>query len=173
MIVNSNDIRGKKIISEKEGKELATADDLFFDTNKKKVVAILTDSQLGFENARAVLLSKVKSIGETIIIGSETDLMKAADALKPDSGADGDPDTLVGSKEVTKSGDDLGTISNISFDSKSGDIKETTSDDNGEEKKAQIKKVVTSSEEMTVVDGKEKNPNQKSPIDQLKSVLGK
>jgi uncharacterized protein YrrD len=173
MDIKSVDILNKRIISKKEGVELAIAKELFFDTKNKKVVAILTDTSGGLENAKGVLLKKVKSIGETIMVETKEDLVPASDIVKPEKDEAGNNQTLVGSTQITEDGQDLGQILDVTFDSKSGQIKAATSNDEGEKKTSKIDKVVTVSPTTTVVKGKEKekDKNKKGPLEQLKGML--
>ena len=172
MKIKSSDILGKKIISKNESKELAVADDLFFDTKKKKVVAVLIGTKDGLENAKAVLLTKVKSISETIMIESEKDIVSASEVIKPEKDHTGRNQIMMGNIQITESGQDLGEITDITFDSKTGEISNTTSNVDGAKKTAKVDKIISTSAFMTVVKGKEEKPDEgKNPIQQIKSFF--
>jgi uncharacterized protein YrrD len=171
MKINSKDILNKKIIAEKQGKEIATAQDLFFDTKNKKVVAILTNTSKGLNNAKGITLKKIKSISETIIIENQKDLLPATQIIKPEKDKKGNFEVLAGSKQVTEDGQDLGTILAVVFDSKSGKILEIISKDNDKEKTAKIERIITVSPGMTVVKGREKDDKQQDPIEKIRTIF--
>jgi uncharacterized protein YrrD len=160
MKIKVSDIRGKTIISEKGGKILGTADDVVYDTSKMKIIAILSNISKGLAMAKAIPIKSIKNISDSIIIKSEEDYKPVSEVIHFALNPTGKAEFLAGTKLVTDKGQEMGKLKDIVFDSKSGQVMEAETIQQGQKKPVKVEKIISSSNETTVVKGKEKKSSE-------------
>src|SRR3712207_6489344 len=115
-----SDLIGKPIVSFDDGSEIETIQDLVFDQNNNQLLGFVVDEGGWFSGARVLPLNRVQALGpDTVIVPDKK-------AVIP---ADADPtfrrilernNVLKGTKIVTTDGKDLGTLTDLYFDEKTG-----------------------------------------------------
>lgn len=125
MLVKANDVIGAKIISLDTGKEIKKIEDVIYDGKENKVLAFLVDSGGLFSNAKVIFLEDTKGIGkDAVIIESEKNIKDTSKVPKNVGNIARESNYLTKTRVITEQGRDLGQISDILFDPKTGKVEE-------------------------------------------------
>ena len=104
------------------GKQEHKVQDVIFDPKKNMVVGLLVDEGGWFGTAKVLPLDRVKSIGEDAVIIEAADAIQNADSVPSIQQVMDQENVLKGTKLMTESGKDLGTLVDISFDEVTGKV---------------------------------------------------
>jgi uncharacterized protein YrrD len=120
MLLKGSDIRGMKVISKQDGKQIDTVKDILYSSDKQRVVGFLLSEELLSNGARYIEYADVASIGQDAIMIDTAQAVKdgAKDRV---SGMKG-KDMFVGKEVVTENGNHVGKISDVCVDTESGSI---------------------------------------------------
>lgn len=125
MIVKGNDIIELKIISLQDGQELERVKDIIYDPYTNEIRALLIDKGGWFSDAKVVLTKDIHSIGEdAVIIPSENHIKKASDVPKRIASIAKDNQYLTKTNIITEQGKEIGFVTDIYFDSVTGQVSE-------------------------------------------------
>lgn len=160
MLIKGNDVLDLKVISINEGKYIENVDDLIYDPRTHKVRALLVDKGGWFSKAKVILFEDIKTIGkDAIIIESESQL-KTADEVGERIATISKSDTfLTKTKIITETGTELGSVSDIYFDQKTGDVIDLEVSQGGlkdlqsGKKRVKVSDIITIGEDATIVKG--------------------
>lgn len=123
-----NELKGKeviglKVISINDGKQIGKVEDLIYDPKENKLKAFLIDEGALFKDAKLILREDVKSIGhDAVIIESKEKIIKASKVSHLISNIARGNEYLTKTKIVTENGNDLGNVSDVFFDLKTGKV---------------------------------------------------
>ncbi len=116
------DIVGKNVVALEGGERISSVQDLIFDHEADKLLALLVDEGGWFRTAKIVPIQAVSSFGEdAVVIGSAGDVVDAtsvprvAEILQQDK-------SLVGTTLMTTDGKNLGKLADLYFDEQSGRV---------------------------------------------------
>lgn len=125
MLIKGTDVIGLNVFTLDKGEKIEDVDDIIFDPKENKVRALLVKSKGLLSDSKVILLDDIKSIGkDAVIINSEEALKNASDVPEPVSSIANDGVYLTKTKIVTEDGMNLGNVSDIYFDSKTGQVEE-------------------------------------------------
>ncbi|HHV60042.1 MAG TPA: photosystem reaction center subunit H [Clostridiaceae bacterium] len=110
---------GLPVLSAEDGKKAGNVIDVFFCPDKKRVIAFIIDTGHVKNNKSAVLPGNVRSLGkDALIIDSRNSLIKEKDFKLFLSGIG----RLIDLRVYSKQGEFMGTVKDIIFDHKTGNI---------------------------------------------------
>lgn len=116
------DMIGKNVVALSTGERVATVNDLVFDHEAARLLALLVDEGGWFRAARVIPLLAVRSFGDdAIVVGSPEDVL-AANNLERVPDILNDNATLIGTTLMTTDGKNLGRLADMYFDESSGDV---------------------------------------------------
>lgn len=117
-LIKGSDVLGLKVISVLEGKELHPVNDIIYDPALNKVTALLIDKGGWFSDARVIAIEDVQSIGEDAVIIESSDRVRPASSVNQRTANIARDDiNLTKTRIITDKGTDVGTITDIFFDS--------------------------------------------------------
>lgn len=116
------DLVGLPVMSFAEGEQLGKVEDILFDPEQNRVVALLTDSGGWFSSARIVPWQNIQTIGhDSIIVPSRSAEIKADNDPYVKRIMDAD-NILVNTQVYSEDGRDLGKIGDLFLDDSSGEV---------------------------------------------------
>jgi uncharacterized protein YrrD len=125
MNTKGQNVIGLKIITLDNGKEVDSVKDIIYDPKLNQVRALLIDSGGWFSDAKILMMNDVNSIGDdAVIIESQTKIKKASEIEDRVSSIAKDGTYLTKTKVITEDGKELGSISDIFFDTSTGEVQE-------------------------------------------------
>jgi uncharacterized protein YrrD len=158
MNIKGKDLLGKKIIAIATGTEIGNVEDIIYDPLKNQIRGILVDKGGWFSEAQIILMTEVKSIGpDALMVENETAIKKASDIQGRVSNIAEEGHYLTKTRIITEEGKELGTVSDLIFDSETGDVAEFEISEGvlknmqSGKKYVQIHDIVTIGEEATIV----------------------
>lgn len=157
MLIKGNDVIGLKILSLKQGRQIDDVSDLVYDPQNHQVKALIVDKGGWFSDAKLILYKDVESIGKDAVMVKTTDVVRKASDIseRVESIAKAD-NYLTKTKIVTDSGTDLGSVSDIYFDDKTGRVEEFEVSQGlknlqSGKKRVRVSDIVTIGEDATIV----------------------
>lgn len=119
--IKASDIIGRKVMDIERGKDVGVVQDVIYSPNSGKVFAFLTDDKGWFSGASVIYLEDIKSVGEDrILLKSELVMHDAMDEKKRLSGISNTAKGLQKTAVISENGNDLGVVTDFSFDAQSG-----------------------------------------------------
>jgi uncharacterized protein YrrD len=120
MLMTGSDLKGLKVISKQTGKEVDSVKDVLYSLENRKIMGVLLSEGLMSNNATFINYGDIKSIGEhAIMIDSDQAIKEGAkDRIAQLKGSD----MYKGKKIVTESGDKVGSISDVVFNTDTAQI---------------------------------------------------
>jgi uncharacterized protein YrrD len=163
MIVKGNHMIGLKVFSIREGKYMGTISDAIYDSSHNKARAFLLKSS-GVIGEQAVLsLADLKTIGPDAVLIESEEAVGLASELSPRLSSMIENDTyFTRTKVVTDDGTDLGTVSDVYFDTYTGSIVELEisggpfEDMRSGKKRIELTDVITLGPDVTIVQAQTK-----------------
>ncbi len=116
------DIIGKPIISYDKGEKFNTVEDLIFDQTSNQLLGFLVSESGWFSSAQVLLLKDVQAIGPDAVITTSQDTIANASETPAVSHILDHNNILKGTRILTVDGRDLGTMIDLYFDEKTGDV---------------------------------------------------
>lgn len=116
------DLVGLPVMSFAEGEQLGKVEDILFDPEQNRIVALLTDGGGWFSSARVVPWQNIQTVGhDSVIVASRSAEIKADSDpyIKRIMEAD---NILVNTQVYTEDGRDLGKIGDLFLDDTSGEV---------------------------------------------------
>jgi uncharacterized protein YrrD len=125
MLIKGNDVIGLKVVTLHEGKLLGKVEDIVYDPYINKVRAVVLDSGGFFREAKVVMLEDVHSIGhDAVVIISERVVRKTSEVTERVASIANNNKNLTRTRIITDSGNELGRVSDLIFDTKTGHVGE-------------------------------------------------
>jgi uncharacterized protein YrrD len=125
MIIQATKVIGHKVISLEQGEELERVDDILYSSDTHTVQGVLVKPKGIMSNAKVILLSEIQSIGTDAVMVQTKDTVKSAkDASEEIKTVANSKHFLTQTKIVTEEGVELGSITDIFFDSQTGIVQE-------------------------------------------------
>lgn len=126
MIVKAKSVIGSPIYTLKQGKRLENSvEDVVYDPQANRVEALVLDKGGWFSDTRVILLQDVHSIGDDVVLIQNDGVIKSADDVKPKVASIAKGENYLSADQViTEDGKDLGKISDLFFDSATGEVSE-------------------------------------------------
>lgn len=160
MIVKGTKVIGLDIYTVADGKQIGKVNDIVYDPHENKVLALITDEGGWFSDAELIMMSDVHNIGDkAVLVEKEDNVKKASDVpQKVNSIAKSDND-LTSNKIITEDGQNLGKITDIYFDTITGEVIEfevsqgALLDAGSGKKTVKISDIITIGEDATIVSG--------------------
>lgn len=159
MLIKANDVIGAKIYTVDTGKEVEDVDDVIYSPEENKVVALLAKSKGIFSDAKVIFLTDAKGVGkDAVLIESESMMKNSSDIPQKISHIAEEDTYLTKTKVITEDGKDLGEVSDILFDTLTGQVKEFEVSQGlrnlaSGKKKVNIQDIVTVGKDATIVKG--------------------
>jgi len=117
-----SDLIGKPIIAFDSGERLENIEDLLFDQNSNQLLGFLVDEGGWFSTARVLPLENVQSIGQdAIIVPSKNTIVNATQVPAINRILERN-NVLKGTRIMTTDGRDLGTMADLYFDERTGQV---------------------------------------------------
>lgn len=158
MLVKGKDVIGLRVITLERGEKIDDVEDLIYDPTQNRVVALLVDEGGWFSDARVIPFEHVKHIGkDAVMVESDQVLKKASQMPERISHIAKDDTFLTKTKIITESGTMLGKVTDIHFDSETGDVVELEVSEGGlkdlqsGKKRVKVKDIITVGEDATIV----------------------
>lgn len=124
-IVKGSSVIGLKIITLQDGREVGKVKDIIFNPDSQYVEALLIDEGGVLRDTKVIDLPTIKSIGKDAVIIDQEQTIKKADDIPKEVVDIAKGDTyLTKTKIMTETGDELGQISDVYFDEKTGKVTE-------------------------------------------------
>ncbi|MCL5090527.1 MAG: PRC-barrel domain-containing protein [Patescibacteria group bacterium] len=125
MLIKASKVIGLPVFTIKEGKKIEDVNDVIYDPNQQKVIALLVESSGWFSDAKVIMLTDIRSIGPDAIITETENVIKKASSLpEPLSSIAEHNQKVRKTQVVTENGAALGKVSDIFFDDKTGFVEE-------------------------------------------------
>jgi uncharacterized protein YrrD len=159
MLIKGSDVIGTKIITINEGKEIEDVDDIVYDPTDNRVKALLVAPGGLFSDAKVILTEDVTAIGEDAVLVESRDVLKDAGEVKGPVSSIAEGNTyLTKNKVISEEGKDLGTITDIYFDNKTGlvsefEVSQGLEDIKSGRKRIKITDIITVGEDAVIVRG--------------------
>jgi uncharacterized protein YrrD len=123
MSSKASNIKGLPIFSLSQSKNIGKAEDVVYNPENKKIEAILVNADGLLSEKKAILIGNIKSVGkDAIMVDSDQVLKKETEVPEDIAKLIKSKKTLPKSKVITESGMNLGNISDLIFDSSSGEV---------------------------------------------------
>jgi uncharacterized protein YrrD len=123
MLVKGKDVIGLKVVTIDNGTVIETVDDIAFNPSTHRVEALLVSSGGLFSSAKAILMDDVRNIGEDAVVVPDADVIKSIKELGDAVSSIADSNKhLVKTNVLTVDGKELGKVTDIFFDSATGDV---------------------------------------------------
>ncbi len=117
-----SDLIGKPIVAFGGGQRLETIQDVIFDQESNRLLGFVVDEGGWFSGARVLPLQNVQALGEDAVIVPSAQAITSAEALPAIRRILERNNVLKGTKILTTDGRDLGTMSDLYFDERTGAI---------------------------------------------------
>lgn len=125
MLIKASKLIGKKVMSLDGGKEISEVKDLVYDPKANQVKAFLLDDGGWFSDAKVIAFEEISSIGQdAVMVQDEMKIKMASEVNQRVSNIAKDDQYLTKSKVMTQSGQDLGVVTDIFFDTETGRVEE-------------------------------------------------
>lgn len=126
MKTKATNVINLKVISFDNGEEIGKVEDVVYDVYENKVKAILLDKGGWFSDAKIVFLNDVKSIGEDAVMLPNKDVIRKASEVDQEkiSNVAKDKEYLTKTKVITENGNELGHVTDIFFDTQTGNVED-------------------------------------------------
>ena len=119
---NGKGMIGKPVVAFDSGEKFNTIVDLIFDQQNNLLLGFLVDEGGWFSNALVLPLSKIQAIGNDAVIVPSRDVISSASEFPEIQNILEKDNVLKGTKIMTVDGRDLGTMTDLYFDDKTGVI---------------------------------------------------
>ncbi len=158
MLIKTSIILGKPIFTIDNGKKVEDVDDVLYNPHLNKIEGLLVDKGGLFSEAKVILFDDIRSLGEdAVLIDSPHVLKKASDTEKSIETLAKSETYLTNTKIITEEGTELGKISDIYFDNKTGAVEEfevsqgAVKNIQSGKKRVKVSDIVTVGEDATIV----------------------
>lgn len=123
MIIKGRDVIGLNVVTVDTGTVIETVDDIAYDPSTHRIVALLVDSGGLFSSAKAIHMDDVRNVGDDAVIVDAADAIKSIDELGESVRSISDANKhLVKTNVLTIDGKELGKVTDLFFDSRSGNV---------------------------------------------------
>ena len=119
---NGKGMIGKPVVAFDSGEKFNTIVDLIFDQQNNLLLGFLVDEGGWFSNALVLPLSNIQAIGNDAVIVPSRDMIASASEFPEIQNILEKDNVLKGTKIMTVDGRDLGTMTDLYFDDKTGVI---------------------------------------------------
>ena len=158
MLTKATHVIGLPIITIAQGKRVDKVEDIIYDPHQNRVKALLIDKGGWFAEAKIVLIHDATSIGEDAVMIEDQDKIKTASEVKDGVAAIAKEENyLTQTKVVAENGKELGKVSDIYFDTNTGEVEEFEVSQGlfknvqSGKKKFKVSEIVTVGEDTTIV----------------------
>lgn len=161
MQITVQDITKYQIALE-DGTLLASIEDIILDPKKKQVIAFVVEHNNQFAT-KVVTIDQVKKIeGKKIIVSTKKAIQNAQDSVQPVTESE-EQNKTIGQTIITEEGKKVGSLTDITFDPKTGEIKEVVAKKPPNETVPLKEKYVNSiGQDAVVIDKKAEEKSQKT-----------
>lgn len=124
-MIKATQVIGLPIYTVHSGSDIGAVKDVVYDPQTNRVEAFVLEEGGWFSDTKVILMNDVHSIGEDAVLVQREELIKQANEIKQKVAniAKGD-NYLTANKILTESGNDLGHVSDLIFDSTNGNVVE-------------------------------------------------
>lgn len=158
MVVKATQVIGLPIVTIARGKEIDKVEDVIYDPFQNQVKALLIDKGGWFAEAKIILIHDAVRIGEDAVLIEDQDKIRKAGEVKNEVASIAKKDNfLTGTKVIAENGKELGSVSDIAFDTATGDVEEfevsqgLLKNIESGKKHFKVSEVVTVGEDVTIV----------------------
>lgn len=123
MIIKGQNVIGLNVVTIDTGTVVQSVDDIAYDPINHRIVALLVDSGGLFSSAKAIHMDDVHNIGEDAVIVHDASAVQSIKDLGEDVRSISDSNKhLVKTNVLTSDGKELGKVTDIYFDSSTGEV---------------------------------------------------
>ena len=158
MLMRASDVIGHKVITMSQGKKVEDVDDVIYSPVDNKVRALLVDKGGMFSHAKVILIEDIKSIGtDAVLIEDEIALKNSKEVAEPIADISEHYDYLSKTKIITEEGTELGKVSDLIFETTTGQVEEFEVSQGGlkniqsGKKRIKIEDIITVGKDATIV----------------------
>lgn len=125
MLIKASNVIGLKVVSLDKGETIDEVEDVIYDAKAEKVIAFLINQGGWSASAQVIPFAEVINIGEdALTIKNRESIKKASDVKGMTAGISASNVNLQKMTVLTKSGSNLGKVSDVVFDEKNGSVHE-------------------------------------------------
>lgn len=151
MIIKGKSVIGLNIVTIDTGAVVQTVDDIAYDPINHRIIALLVDSGGLFSSAKAIHMDDVRNIGEDAVIVHDASVIKSVKDLGDDVHSISDSNKhLVKTNILTIDGKELGKVTDIYFDSATGEVESMEVSQGGLKSMTEGKKSIKPSDIVTI-----------------------
>lgn len=158
MIVKGDKVSELNVLAINTGEKIDTVKELIYDPEQNRVRGFLIDEGGWFSEAKVILIDDVKSIGKDALMVDSTEAIKrASDVRGKVAFIAEEGHYLTHTRVITEGGNELGKVTDIYFDSETGNVIEfevsqgVVEDVKGGKKRFRLEDIVTVGKEATIV----------------------
>ncbi len=158
MLIRASTIIGLPVFTIADGKKIVIIQDVIYHPKLNKIEALLVEKGGWFSDSKVIVFSEIRSIGEDAILIDSVDVLKKASNVERDIEYIAKSDTyLTGTKIITEDGLELGEVSDIYFDTRTGDVEEfevthkAAKDLKSGKKRVKISDIITVGDDVAIV----------------------
>lgn len=156
MLIKASKVIGVPVFTIREGKRIKEIQEVIYHPKQNKIAAFIVDNGGWFSGSQVILFEDI------VVLGEDAVLVDTAQVLKKASDVQSDIETITKSEKyltdtqiITEKGEELGKVTDIYFDTKTGVVEEfevSPADIKAEEKKrVKISDIITIGEDATIV----------------------
>jgi uncharacterized protein YrrD len=158
MLIKASDVIGLKVLTITQGENIQDVNDIVYDPKENRVLALLVDNKGWFKDAKVILFEDINSIGkDNVMVEDASVLQSAGDVEENIAEIARSNNYLAGTKIVTVDGNELGSVTDIYFDSNTGEVDEfvvsqgVVKDVQSGRKRVKISDIITVGKDATIV----------------------
>jgi uncharacterized protein YrrD len=158
MQLKASKIKGLKVVTLDQGKVVDTINDIIYDPETNKVLALLVDPAGWFSDAKVIMFEDIYNVGEDAVMIKDDSAVKSAGQVEAKVKQIANSDTYLSKgKIVTVAGQELGRVTDIYFNSPDGQVTDfevsegALSDIQSGRKTVKISDIVTIGEDAIIV----------------------
>lgn len=158
MLLRASGIIGLPVFTLPDGKKIETVSDVIYHPKDNRIEALLIDTHGWFSKARVLLFEDIRSVGTDAVLIDTANVIKLISAVQKDIQYIAKSDTyLTGTRIITEEGINLGTVTDIYFNSNTGVVEEfevsqgTKRNLKSGKKRVRIADIITIGQDATIV----------------------
>lgn len=151
MIIQGKDVIGLDIVTINTGSVIETVDDIAYDPNTHHIIALLVDTGGLFSSAKVIMMSDVRNIGTDAVIVPDESVVHSIKELNDRARSiSASNKHLVKTNVLTVDGKELGSVTDIFFDSSTGKVDAMEVSQGGLKTMTEGKKTIKPSDIITI-----------------------
>ena len=158
MLTRASTVIGIPVFTIRTGKKIQEIKEVIYHPGQNRIAAFIVDKGSWFSGAQIIVFEDIVVLGEDAVLVDSAAVLKKASEVQQDIESITKSHTyLTDTRIITEKGEELGRVSDIFFDNKSGMVEEFEVSKNGtknsksEKKRVKISDIVTIGEDVAIV----------------------